>query len=92
MKVATIKRVDPKIYQIDQYDFLIHFNLQKLDLAKPLYNKPWISFYAKLLVPISRNKLQSKKNITQGFIKRAASLCMEFVSAADNLAPAIKSN
>ncbi len=86
LKALTILE-EPLAVVFGQAIYLEKFNPKKLDLVEPLYNNPWISSYAKLLLPIAKDYLKFKKNINQGFIQKAALVCEEFVSASKMLAP-----
>ena len=84
LKPLTILE-EPLAVVFGQAIYLEKFNPQKLDLSKSLYNNPWISTYAKLLLPLLKVEVKTKKTINSGVIQKAASICKELVLASEKI-------
>jgi hypothetical protein len=84
LKKLTILE-EPLAVVFGQAIFLERFDPKRLNLGESLYNNPWISSYAKLLLPIVKTQLKAGKSIADDFIPTAASLCNELKGAASKL-------
>lgn len=86
LKPLTILE-EPLAVVFEQAIYLEKFNPKKLDLSKSLYNNPWISIYAKLLLPVINREFRARKTINDGVIAMSGSICKELTAASEKLTP-----